>query len=215
MSESILHPGPDQLEAYVEETLDEAQQAVLESHLLGCPRCQAELEEWRGLFAALSSMPGLEPSLGFADRIMAGVTLPQPAPARLAERVRRWLPRSTMGWALVTMFLALPAAAAAAAIAWIASTPWLSLDGVLLYTFDKASAGTAWLTGRVGALLLQSEAAQWLASFGKALVATAGLRGLGAAAALFGMLVVASAWILYQNLFRLHTRDANYATYSF
>ncbi|MBX6363600.1 MAG: zf-HC2 domain-containing protein [Gemmatimonadetes bacterium] len=215
MSESILHPGADQLEAYVEGTLDEAQQAVLESHLLGCPRCQAELEEWRGLFAALSSMPQLEPSAGFADRVMAHVTLPRSAAARLADRARRWLPRSTLGWALVTLFLALPVAAAAAALAWIAATPWLSLDGVLLWGFEKATAGAAWLTSQASALVLQSRPALWLTGSIETLVATAGLRGIGAAAALFGLIVVASAWILYQNLFRPHTRDVTYAHYSF
>ena len=102
MSEPILHPPPDRLQAYVEGSLDEADRAVLDSHLLVCPNCHGEIEQWRTLFATLATLPQFSPALGFVERVMAGVHVRQPWAARVAEFLRRLVPNTTAGWAAAT-----------------------------------------------------------------------------------------------------------------
>lgn len=215
MSESILHPGPDRLEAYLEGTLDDAERAVLESHLVTCSRCQVELEDWRGLFTALSGLPVLEPAPGFADRVMAAVQLPQPLPARIAGVFGRWLPKSTRMWAILTALLALPGLAVGGAVAWVAAQPWLTVEGIVFFGWDRAVRGATWIAAAAGHLLLETAPVQWAVSMADQLLTAVGPSGIGAAAALFGTLVVLSAWILYQNLFRTPTRERNHASLSF
>src|SRR5690606_15160866 len=104
----MLHPTPERLESYVEGALDDAERAVIESHLVTCARCQAEADEWKAVFAALSSLPRFAPSPGFADRVMAGVQVRQPWTVRVMDLLRRLVPSGTTGWLLATALLALP-----------------------------------------------------------------------------------------------------------
>lgn len=85
------HLTSETLQAYLEGELPEKDQAPVESHLASCPRCAAELEAWELLFGELEELPGLEPSSGFAERVMAQLP-PRPSLAkRLADRVRSTL----------------------------------------------------------------------------------------------------------------------------
>ena len=59
MNEPINHPTAEKLQGFVEGLLDAGDRAVLESHLLGCPECSGEVEEWRSLYMVLGSMPTL------------------------------------------------------------------------------------------------------------------------------------------------------------
>lgn len=65
----------------------------IRSHVQACPECRARTAEWRGLFLALSSLRGAEPTPSFDRRVLDRVRLPVPdevdAPAWIATIARR------------------------------------------------------------------------------------------------------------------------------
>jgi len=210
-----LHPEPEQLESYLEGRLEDAQRAVLESHFVGCARCQAELEEWRALFAALEALPSIEPSPGFADRVMSGVTV-RPSAAQAAATAR-WVPRTSRGWSLMAAFLALPILGLSTLVAWLVTQPWATLlsgEALLAFAWTRASAAMSAVTTQVTTVLLQSNVATSLSGVLKQFLAVAGTRGLGLAAAALSLAGLGSAWILYHNLVRNSTREEQYAPYT-
>ena len=215
MNDLNLHPEPEQLESYLEGRLEEAQRAVLESHLVGCSRCQSELEEWRALFAALEALPSIEPSPGFVDRVMAGVTV-RPSAAQ-ATATSRWLPRTSRGWSLMAAFLALPILGLSSLVAWLVTQPWATLlsgEALLAFAWTRAAAAMSAVTTQVTAVVLQSNLATSLSGVLKQFLAVAGTRGLGLAAAALSLAGLGSAWILYHNLVRNSTREEQYAPYT-
>jgi anti-sigma factor RsiW len=232
MSSSAYHPTEDRLEAFVEGSLDRAEHAVMESHLLGCAACQVQVEEWRALFAVLSDLPQLEPTAGFADRVMAGVqvaplalhrrpawqqawaALPGHAAAAVAA-AGRMLPQTTRGWAVATVALAMPVVVCAVLLAWLATSSYLS-PGVL-WAFATTQAAD-WLraAGAAGATaLLQTDVAAWLVAQLGTLLRNAGTAGLGVLFAAGGGATMLSTWVLYRYLFRTPTRETHHVTYSF
>ncbi len=69
---------------------------AMDSHIQACSDCRAEAAEWRGLFLALSSLRGVEPSASFDDNVMKQVRLPavSPVPAQAwVHQVARRAPR--------------------------------------------------------------------------------------------------------------------------
>lgn len=215
MSDALLHPTPDRLEAFAEGSLADAERAVLESHLLGCTRCQGEVEEWQALFSVLADLPRLSPSPGFADRVMAGVALPQPWHSRAAARVERWLPKTTRGWALVTAILSLPVLTFSALGLWIVSHPYLSVGAILGFVQTRGMELARALGGQAAEAVLTSQAALWITQQVQAAAAAVSMEQIGAAAALFAVLTVISAYVLYRNLFQTSTRETNHVSYSF
>ena len=91
MSERIpsQHLGAEELQALLEGELPAGECARVEEHLASCARCAAELEGWRVLFRDLAELPVLAPSHPFGDRVLAGVTFPEPR--SLAARARALL----------------------------------------------------------------------------------------------------------------------------
>lgn len=214
MSEPLLHPAAERLEAYVEGTLADADRAVLESHLLSCPRCQAEVEECRALFAALASLPLFDPSPGFADRVMAGVQVRVPVADRVAAVLGRLLPRTTRGWALAAAFLAAPILVVAALAGWLFTRPFVTPQALWLFLSDRVVDGVGALLGTVGTALLHGQLALWFSQVVRDVVGGHGAQ-VGAGLALFAVLTVVSIWVLYRNLFRTPTREMQNVALSF
>lgn len=210
----MLHPTPDRLEGYVDGTLDAADRAVVESHLVVCDRCQSEVEEMHALFAALASLPRLEPSPGFAERVMAGVHLHQPWPARLAALLRRLLPTSTAGWVLAAAILAIPLLTAGTATAWIVSRPWFTAQTMAVYLVDRIANLFLALAVQAIGLALESRFGTWLLEGGASLLGEVSIRGFGVAAATGSALIAGSCWVLYRYLVRTPTRDEHHVTHS-
>lgn len=214
MSDLNLHPEPDQLEAYLEGELADGERATFESHLFACSRCQAELEEWRGLFSALGTLPPIEPSADFADRVMASVHV---AAVAARARTRHWIPRTTKGWALLAAALGLPAAGIGSALAWLLAQPWASsgrAGTLVVYAWSALATGMTWLLGQATALVMDTGLARLLSAVLGQLVSKTGPLGLGLAAAACCLVMLASVWILYRNLIRTSTRNAQYAPYT-
>lgn len=211
----MLHPASDRLEAYVEDSLDGSDRAVLESHLISCARCQSEVDELRALFTTLAALPRLVPTPGFADRVMAGVRIQQPWALRVAAWLRRWVPSGTTGWALVTAILSLPVLLAGGATAWLLSQPRFTVHGLWLMVRDRTVDAALSLAGRAATAAIESNIALRFWEWVTALPAGFGAGELGAAAALLATVTAGSGWILYQNLFRSSTREKTYGTYCF
>jgi hypothetical protein len=129
--------------------------------------------------------------------------------------LRRWLPKSTRGWALIAAFLTLPALTVGGALAWLFAQPWLTAEGLLLYVTDRLYAGLAMWAGNATDVVLDTSVVRWLSGTVESFVTAMGVGGQGAAAALFGTLLIVSGWILYTNLFRPQTRGSHHASYSF
>ena len=205
------HPEIERLEALAAGELDGAEAAVVESHLVGCARCREEFEEWRALFGALADLPGLEPSAGFADAVMARVAVRSVWAERFAALVRWVTPRTTTAWALVAAMLALPAMVYAGAFAWLATQPWFSIAGLTVVVRQTVPA----FLGGIGERLLG--AVVYYGPVQSALASLAALDSgtLALSAAAFGTALLVSGWVLYTNLFTTPKRDSGYATFAF
>lgn len=217
---STQHPPADRLESFVEGTLQAGDRVVIESHLLGCPDCRIQVEEWRGLFAALATLPQFEPSLGFAERVMAGVRVsPRAAWQEWADRatalVARVAPKSNWGWSMAVALLALPVILGGSAIAWLISKSYISPEALWSYTRDSAVEGLQGVGSTVMSAILQTDIAAWLVARGSAFISSAGMSGVGVVLATAGAITLVSIWVLYRNLFRAPSRESDYALYSF
>lgn len=80
------HLSAERLQAFLEGELPTREHAPIEEHLTGCARCSAELDAWRVLLEDLDDLSAHRPHEGFADRVIAGVGMPEPLP--LAARIR-------------------------------------------------------------------------------------------------------------------------------
>jgi anti-sigma factor RsiW len=210
----MQHLTAERLETYVEGLLDEADRAVIESHLVGCPRCQQELDEWLALFAALSDLPDLEPSPNFADRIMAHVRVSprlawQEHAARANAALARVLPKTTFGWGLATAFLALPILLGGGLTVWLLSKSHLTPASAWTFFSGQFVDGVRGLVAAALSRMLQTDVAAWLVERGGALLATAGAGRIGLIAAAAALTTLLSVWVLYQNLVRMPSRNSN------
>src|SRR5687767_75371 len=217
----IQHLTAERLEAYVEGLLDQSDRVVTESHLVGCARCQHELDEWLALFAALSDLPELEPSPNFADRVMAHVRVSprqawQQQAARASAALARVLPRTTFGWGLATAFLALPILLGGGLTIWLLSQSYMTPRSSRAFFTDRLVAGVRAVASAALSWMLQTGIAAWIAERGGGLVATAGASGVGLIAAAAALVTMLSIWVLYRNLIRTPSRNStNYALFSF
>lgn len=223
MNEQTYHPTAEHLQALVENMIDGAERAVLESHLLGCAACRGEVEEWQSLFAKLAALPQFAPARNFADRVMTGITLPDPwyvrAAARAGAQLQVVLPRTTRGWAVATACLGMPVAIFSALALWVLSKPYITPTSLLAFGVSRAEMLVASIAQGTLAHVLQSDVALFLAR-GLATVSDAGAGAAGALAASVAMAIVLSVYVLYQNLFRKPStpakrEDHNYVSFSF
>ena len=208
MSYTNSHPEAERLEALAAGELNAGDAAVVESHLVGCARCREEVDEWRALFGALGDLPGLEPSPGFADAVMARVEVRSVWAERMSALVRWFTPRTTQAWALVAVVMALPALVYAGAFAWLATQPWFSVAGLSMFVQQTVP---AWLaaagTELLGTILFYGPVQSALGR-----LSTIDTGELALFAAAFGTALVVSGWVLYTNLFNTRNRESGYAT---
>jgi hypothetical protein len=221
------HPEAEQLEAFAQSELPAADRVVVESHLVRCTRCQAELDEWRSLFATLASLPAYAPAAGFGDRVMARVRVPMTWNQRVgiwadqtgalvsrgAARVERAMPQTTRGWAIASAFLALPALIVGGLLFWLLSKSYVTTHSLWVYTTDRFGIAAAGASERFFSWILSTELVGVTVTGLGSLVETGGVGALGALAAGLGVGTIASMWILYTNLFRTPSRETNYVSH--
>ena len=213
MSE-LNHPTAERLEAFVEDSLGRSERVAVESHVLGCSRCETEVAELRGLFAALSRLEHFSPAPGFVHRVLVHVRIPEPWWRRAAGYVQPVIPRTSKGWAFASALFALPLLGASAMMLWLLSKPYVTGENLFAFVLEKVAGYAASAFQATVSVLVQSNFTFLLAR-GMEAFSNSGLRGAGAVALLFAGLTVLSAWVLYQNLFRTSARRSDYASYSF
>jgi hypothetical protein len=214
VTELMFHPESERLEAFVEGSLDKGDAAVLESHVLGCSQCQTEVEELRLLFSALARMERFAPAVGFANRIMAHVRLPDPWYARAGQYIAGLAPKTSRGWAFAAGVLALPLVGVGTVMLWLLSKPYVTGESLIAFTLQQTGRSIGAFGRSFLSTVIQSDITLLLTRLAES-VLSAGLAGAGTVAALFAGAIALSAWILYQNLIRTPTRRSDYASYSF
>lgn len=87
-----MHLTAERIQAFLDGTLPKEEGADVQEHATFCARCQGELESWQLLYSELEELPVLEPSQGFAQRVLSELDI---AITPEVAKVRRfgWLRR--------------------------------------------------------------------------------------------------------------------------
>jgi anti-sigma factor RsiW len=213
--QDTLHPKDERLEAFSDGSLAGTELATIESHVRHCARCQAEVEDWRSLFAALSSLPALAPSRDFANRVMAHVAVRKAWYARTATAISRFVPRTTGGWVVAVAMLGVPVLAVGTLMVWLLSRSYLTGYRLWVFATDQFAAGTNQVASGALSRLMQTDVAVWIATNLTSYAESAGLRGMGVVAAGLACVIVVSIWVLYRYLFRTPNRGSTYVSFTF
>lgn len=108
------HLSPDEVENWLSGTLD----AERARHLDLCPECFDYAQVEREIAEQLSALPLMSPSSGFADRVMASVTVPDPFALRSLQTVRQRLFATRRSIAIAASLALAVVGSMAASIAW-------------------------------------------------------------------------------------------------
>jgi len=152
------HPPERLIDRYVDEDLDHAERARVDTHLAGCTACRLKVDEYRGFFTALKTLPVPDLPPGFAVRILDAVL-----PARLKERkIVRVVTRAYAGVAVAL------SAVAAVALGMVGPGPSTALlaEGWSRSVGDAMTTLRGLITGGVDLLLAFLELAP-LANVGR------------------------------------------------
>jgi hypothetical protein len=206
------HPNAQQLEAFVEGSLDSRERTRVRRHLLVCRSCENDVEEWRSLFTALSTLPRFAPAPGFADRIMTKVHMRRPWHAGAWSFLQHAMPHTTWGWAATAAVFALPVIAGISLLTWLLSKSYVTAHGLWVFATGQFVATGASLIGAAADIVMRTDAAAWLAR-GVATATQTSARGIGVLAATLALLSIVSAWVLYRNLFRSRSRESDYVRF--
>jgi hypothetical protein len=78
--------------AYWDDEITQGEREWLESHFSSCAACRREYESLARTLEAVSDLPRVEVSSGFAERALAAAKRRSPAVDRMPGTVRRWVP---------------------------------------------------------------------------------------------------------------------------
>jgi hypothetical protein len=81
------HLSPDQIDAWLAGALD----PETRGHVDQCQTCLEQLRTERDIADQIAALPLLSPTVGFADRVMASVVVPDPFAIRSLQATRRRL----------------------------------------------------------------------------------------------------------------------------
>ncbi len=151
MSARSLHLDAVRLQQLLEGNLPANEAAAAKSHLDACSLCALELEAYQGLFRVLGSLHRYAPAAGFADAVMARVVV-RPQESAILGWLRRLVPGSRRGWALLGTLITAPAAPLLVFVGWMLTQPMLSpamlWDWGLRGAQGAAQTTLAWLADR-------------------------------------------------------------------
>lgn len=163
------HLTPDQIEAAALDGAGLAQDRS--AHLLACAECAGDVAALRRVAVALSTLPELAPTAGFADRVMARVELPASWKTRVRRTVREHRATATAAAA------ALVAIVGGAGI-WAVRFPALRPLDLFAWTAGQASDLFWQATVTMARIAVDLGLAELLAAFGADLTLTSALAGL-------------------------------------
>lgn len=236
---ALDHVAPERLQDYVEGVLPAGRMARVRSHLEACGRCRRQEAAWRSVFARLGSLPRVEPSAGFARRVMEGVRIPERVPApvepslwdrtaagvagwvdglrpvagSLAAMARKLQPRTRRAWTLVGSAVAAPVTVVAGLALYLAANPLLSVANLVTFLWWKSSEATVGLAQAVTDGLVEST----LAAEGYALVEqlSGSMSMVAGTVGAFCVLTILSLYVLYRNLIATRPVEQRYVHFSF
>jgi hypothetical protein len=113
------HLSPDDVENWLSGTLD----AVRTRHLDLCPECLESVQVEREIIEQLAALPPLSPSAGFADRVMASVTMADPFSIRSLRSLRQRIFATRRSVAIAASFALALVGSMAASILWTLANP--------------------------------------------------------------------------------------------
>jgi hypothetical protein len=205
---SSAHLTAETLEQLAEGSLPSVEAAGARTHLDVCGRCAAELEAFQSLFAMLGTLPRFAPSAVFADGVMARVQLATQE-SRVMALLRRLLPTTRRGWAMISVAVTAPVMPIIALVLWVLTQPLISPATVtqwgLLRIQSAAQTAFAWLIdGTLGSGLFG-----W-AETSYATIQTVPGSALGGLAALIAIAIPLSGWGLVR-LTRTPVESVTYA----
>lgn len=225
---SAASPVPDMFTEFLDEGLAPRQAGALMAFVASDPRAATTLESWRRLFRALESLPELDPSDGFAERVMARVRAPErqgagrravvrsgtglrglPTAVRHLARVRNWVgqrwPSPREQFALTSGMAVGPVAAFLVTLHMLSGNPLLTTANVASFLEARAGATLTRLTDALSASPAANSAIRRFTGIldGWALNAPTMSAGL----VLLGVLTLTSAWILYRNVIKVSQSD--------
>jgi hypothetical protein len=111
---SGAHLSPDEIDA----CLAGNPSAELQRHLDQCQSCLEQLRADREIAELIAALPLLSPEEGFADRVMASVTIPDPFAIRSMQATRRRLFASPKSFAYAAGLLLFLVGAMAGSVVW-------------------------------------------------------------------------------------------------
>ncbi|MFQ5745891.1 MAG: hypothetical protein ACE5HF_01570 [Gemmatimonadota bacterium] len=194
------HLGPERLEDLVAgraETRAPAEAA----HLDACAECRRDLAALAGIAESLGDLPAFAPRRGFADRVMARVSLPVPWRIRVWRSVRE-------RWIALTAGLAAAGASTVATVAWLGTHPGVTPGGVLSFLGHRGLAAAWSATREAGRFLFDSGIAWSLRSLIDSMtvpdaliaLATLAVMGMGALVGLRNLLTDAPALVARERI---------------
>ena len=142
---AIRHLTDDEAQLHLEAGLAGPERARVETHLAGCPSCQALVRSFEALSEALSSMPIAEPPADFTAAVMARID-----ERELARASERRVTVAVLGAVAVSLVVALAFAGQAA---WAPALSAASSAGVNLLHAIRVSSDV--LSPVVSALRMQ------------------------------------------------------------
>ena len=108
------HLSPEDFDAWLAGALAPAAQ----EHLAGCLACRERAETEREVVALVEALPLMTPTPGFADRVMARVTIPSAVHERTLDLLRRRVFATKRSLAIAAGLLVLVAGSMAGSIVW-------------------------------------------------------------------------------------------------
>ncbi len=209
------------LQDYLDGRLAARNEARVDRHLDACAICRSELEEFRAVALAVESLPALAPGTDFAERVMAEVRVnqmaamamaPTTATGRLVGWVRARLPSNRQGWAAALGVSVVPVFTLLLVVRSVFAHELVTLSNLAAYVrlqtsgfFASAGQATSTVVERWAPAFMLDGAA-WVGS-SPTLIA--------ASVALASVATMASAWVLYRNLFRTPLDELSDAQLSF
>ena len=158
------HISHDRLQEKFEGSLSSRQVAQIDAHLGSCEACAGQAKAWQAVFSSLDELDRLEPSAGFADRIMEGVRQSTRPTSGASERVWGWAacwdavcaPKTSRAWGVLAGAGVTPALALGFIVYLIFSYTLLTPGALAYYSWWQMTNLVAWAWTGLPGLALES-----------------------------------------------------------
>lgn len=230
-------PMPNVFAALLDEGLTARQARALTAFVARDTEAAAALAGWRRLFGELESLPGFEPSEGFADGVMARVQVREaqraagrevartaggvlagirhlPGPSRVRELATAWIgsrwPTPRDRFAVTSGMAVGPVAVFLVTFHMLSSNPLLTASNVASFVQTRVGGAFSQLADAIAGNPSANVALGHVSGFLDAWTPSG--PNLVAGLILLGVLTFLSAWILYRNVVKVSPPENRYVS---